>query len=175
MKYAVNWLKTHPEAKNRALESFGVTSNSLQDVLLKSPRRSLTLVKALKKAAASYDAPPRVVQGFDELVHRFASGVAALDGQGQFLKKTIAQLVGLREPRDIEMVLRGALPHAPCKSDHSLIQNLIKRANGKSTTDVRATTGQKMCCVVSCVLCGITPGTIEACAACCGLMSLLCD
>jgi hypothetical protein len=164
---AATWLKQHPQVKKTTFKLFGVTKRDVPDVLLGSPRRAIALAKALAKAAATFDPPPRVKEDLAELIQKLTSGAASLDKRARFVKKTVAQLVGLRDPHDMELVLRGALPHAPDKLNRRLIEDLIGHVTSSRRNWLCA-----ICCIVGCLLCGLAGP--EGCAFCCIVFCNLC-
>lgn len=117
MEAAVDWLAGHPQVKLRAAELFGHSQQEIPHLLVADLHRTIEYAEVLYRSAVEYSAPTEVLDNLAEFRRTVTDGVAALDKGGPFLQKTLASLAGLQDLRDIKLVLRGALPHAPTEAD----------------------------------------------------------
>src|ERR1700719_926922 len=117
MLKAADWLTKNPQVKAKAAERLGLSREQLPDVLLADLRRTIDYAGALSESAAASGAPPDVQEQLLEFKKTVGDGIATLEKRGPFVQKTLATLAGLRDPREIKLVLKGAFPHSPTKTE----------------------------------------------------------
>jgi hypothetical protein len=94
-----------------------------------------------------------------------SDGIAALEKRGPFVQKTLATLAGLRDPHEIRMVLKGAFPHSPTKTESDLVSKISETIGNPDIVQL-AGGGSWVSCGVGCAICA----GAGACMACCVIL-----
>jgi hypothetical protein len=179
METALSWLRHNPSVRDDVVESFQSDSrlqeDALPDAVAADPTLLVDIAKGLVCEAVRRDAPEGVPEELLVAVRRMAAGESRVS---PYMRTVLKNLRGLREPSELEPVLRNALAEASDEDRPKLesMIDLVKNPDIVATADAKTLPSRPgfspvdcvACCSIGCVIC------TEACPLCCVVGCLYC-